>query len=147
MSLKRIATVAAAALAVLGGNLVTANGAAASPLATVNRDGWCDKEEVCLYYNSNLYGAMFDVSGDLLSYAGESFICSKDGSGGLNICNGSGSEVWNNAASVRNKTRCDVWIYYNTGQRGARQFIPRYSWANLNATLKNENASHEFVGC
>ncbi|WP_329112833.1 peptidase inhibitor family I36 protein [Streptomyces sp. NBC_01353] len=147
MSLKRMTVVGAVTLAVLGANVVAATGAAASPTATIAKDGWCDTEEVCLYYNSNLGGGMLDVTYNLLTYVTEDFKCSLDGSGGLDICNGSGSSVWNNAASVRNKSRCDVVIYYNTGQRGPSQLIPRFSWANLNATLKNNNASHKFVNC
>ncbi|MEU5984958.1 peptidase inhibitor family I36 protein [Streptomyces sp. NPDC047434] len=147
MSLKRTGVAGLATMILFGAHLVSATGAAASPTATVSKDGWCDKGEVCLYYNSNLYGGMFDVNYNVLNYGADDFRCSLDGSGGRDICNGSGSNVWNNAASVRNNSGCDVVIYYNSGYKGAKQDILRHTWANLNATLKNNNASHQFIRC
>jgi len=91
--------------------------------------------DLCLYYNSNLAGARFnDPYTD--NYAGWVF---KAWSGGDA---GAGQAVKNNAASVRNyDTVVTGVIYYNSNQLGASQKIGPSSWANLNSTLKNENAS------
>jgi len=55
---------------------------------------------------------------------------------------GAGQCVKNNAASVKNLTAKSVTIYYNSGYGGASQTVPAGGKANLNTTLKNNNASH-----
>lgn len=91
--------------------------------------------DLCLYYNSNLAGARFnDPYTD--NYAGWVF---KAWSGGDA---GAGQAVKNNAASVRNYDSAVTGvIYFNSNQAGATQKIAPSSSANLNSTLKNENAS------
>jgi hypothetical protein len=90
--------------------------------------------DLCLYYNSNLAGARFnDPYTD--NYAGWVF---KAWSGGDA---GAGQDVKNNAASVHNYSTVTGDIYYNSNQQGAVQKIAGNSSANLNSTLKNENAS------
>jgi murein DD-endopeptidase MepM/ murein hydrolase activator NlpD len=45
--------------------------------------------------------------------------------------------VWNRSAKT-------VRVYFNSGYSGASQGVAAGARANLNATLKNENASHQF---
>jgi hypothetical protein len=50
--------------------------------------------------------------------------------------------VKNNAASVWNRTGKSVTVYFNSGYAGSAQSFASGAKANLNATLKNNNASH-----
>lgn len=63
---------------------------------------------------------------------------------------GSGQLVKNNAASANNCSTVDGYrVYYNSGYAGHSQSIPHYygcgSSTNLDATLKNNNASSHFA--
>jgi hypothetical protein len=101
--------------------------------------------DACLYYNSNLAGARdadpytnnYGTTYTFKSYYGGS--------------NGAGQLVWNNAASVYNESGCyNLNIWYNSNQAGPVQTIGKSDWANLNATLKNNNASQSWTyvgGC
>ncbi|MEV6796619.1 peptidase inhibitor family I36 protein [Streptomyces sp. NPDC051320] len=140
--------IGAAALALVGAGLSMAGGAQAAPGATKAWDGWCDDGEVCFYYNSNIAGAVYDTPYSASIYSTQVFVCSKQAHGDGALCSGSGDPVHNNAASVINNNRyCDVAVYYNSNWTGPKQIIPRGTWANLNATLKNQNASHKFINC
>ncbi|MFF2044174.1 peptidase inhibitor family I36 protein [Kitasatospora sp. NPDC058170] len=135
--------------------MVVSSEAQADPLYQSNLDGWCDRGEICLYYNSNIAGAVFDVNFNVSHYGfpvpgqpgGAEFVCSKQAHGDGPLCNGAGKSVWNNAAAVLNESNCDVAIFYNSNYNGsyAYQVITRGSWANLNSKLKNQNASHKFL--
>jgi hypothetical protein len=148
VSLKHVAAVGAATLLLIGGNVAMAGTASADPLQQVSQDGWCDLGEVCLFYHSNLVGAVFDSTYTLWNYGAYQFKCSRQAFGDGPLCSGSGEPVWNNAASVYNRNKfCDVAIFYHSNYGGAVQVIPRQHWANLNPTLKNNNASQKFVNC
>ncbi|MFF2044173.1 peptidase inhibitor family I36 protein [Kitasatospora sp. NPDC058170] len=150
-----MAVLGAVTLLVAGANVAVSSEAQASPLYQSNLDGWCDEGEICLYYNSNVAGSVFDVNYDVSNYAfniegqpgGAEFVCSAQAHGDGPLCSGVGQHVWNNAASVLNESGCDVAIYYNSGFNGsyAYQVITRGGWANLNSKLKNQNASHRFL--
>ena len=116
-------------------------GLAAVPAASAAEgDGNCVTNDanaggdLCLYYNSNEAGARFnDPYTD--NYAGWVF---KAWSGGDA---GAGQVVKNNAASVHNYSPVIGDIYFNSNQAGPKQQIAGNTSANLNSTLKNENAS------
>ncbi|WP_051858673.1 peptidase inhibitor family I36 protein [Streptomyces cellulosae] len=96
----------------------------------------------CLYYNSNFSGAQFqDGSGNSQSpenYGAPNWYTFSGG-------NGAGLYVKNNAASVYNyDTNYSVTIYYNSNNSGPSQYFKRGTGANLNSTLKNNNASQCF---
>jgi hypothetical protein len=134
------------AILLAGTSVVVASPAQAAPGAPAPLDGWCDLGEACLYYNSNLAGGIYDVTWNIWNYAPARFSCSWGGTG--TICAGAGQQVWNNAASVRNNNEyCDLAIFYNSNYHGYVQVIPRRSWANLDPTLKNNNASQEWIHC
>ena len=59
--------------------------------------------------------------------------------------NGKGMCVKNNAASVWNRTSKTVRVYFNSNFAGAHQDFAAGAKGNLNATLKNQNASHELL--
>lgn len=96
--------------------------------------------DACLYFNSFLAGAR-----DADPYANNygTTYTFKSWSFGTN---GAGVYVKNNAASVDNYASCyDVHIWFNSNQAGAMQTIGKNNWANLNSTLKNENASQSWT--
>ncbi|MFI9330316.1 peptidase inhibitor family I36 protein [Kitasatospora sp. NPDC052868] len=150
-----MATVGVVTLLLTGANVAVSSAAQAQPLYQENLDGWCDQGEICLYYNSNVAGAVFDVNFDVPHYGfpvegqpgGAEFVCSAQAHGDGPLCSGAGDRVWNNAASVLNESGCDVAIYYNSNYDGsyAYQIITRGTWANLKPRLKNQNASHRFL--
>ncbi|MGH3242723.1 MAG: SpoIID/LytB domain-containing protein, partial [Spirillospora sp.] len=59
--------------------------------------------------------------------------------------NGKGKCVKNNAASVWNRSSKTVRVYFNSNYGGKSQAFKAGAKGNLNATLKNQNASHSFV--
>ncbi len=130
--------VAAGALtaAALGVGLIAAPAAQAG---TCNPSGGIG---ACLYYNSNYQGAQFqDGAGNSRTpenYGAPNWYTFSGG-------NGSGLYVKNNAASVYNyDTEYSVTIYYNSNNSGPSQYFKRGTGANLNSTLKNNNASQCF---
>jgi hypothetical protein len=151
MKWKRHTAALAIALFLAGTGIAVAGPASAAPGAPATLDGWCDQGEACLYYNSNLEGAIFDVPYNVPSFAFAGpnrklpeFTWSRGGTGDINA--GAGQRVWNNAASVRNKSRCFLRIYYNSNYDGrvdAQEIAPG-QWANLDPVLKNNNASMKF---
>ncbi|MFJ4769949.1 hypothetical protein ACIP88_12625 [Streptomyces uncialis] len=134
LRIRRTLLAGVVALAGLGTAMSTTGTAHAdsSAIAAVE----CSSGYVCLHYNSNSNGAIFRQGFDIPNYAGYSFVTSSKGSAGA------GLSVKNNAASV------DSWnftwgfrIYYNSNYGGVYQSIGAGGTANLNADLKNQNAS------
>ncbi|GIG62982.1 hypothetical protein Lfu02_73540 [Longispora fulva] len=137
-SVRSMLTVAAAALALAVPLLATTAG----PALAASRDGVCDSGEFCYYYNSNQAGSVSDFTGSVSDLGSSQPSCYEFKSAG----SGQGVCVKNNAASVWNRTGQTVRVYYNSGFGGASQDFAPGQMANLNATLKNNEASHQFLG-
>ncbi|MEU3659260.1 hypothetical protein AB0E77_05750 [Streptomyces sp. NPDC032940] len=98
---------------------------------------------------AQFYGNIYDLAGTYVSYNGATavhyvYVFFK-GQG-----DGAGQAVKNNAASANNCSTVDGYrVYYNSGYAGHSQSIPHYygcgSSTNLDATLKNNNASLHFA--
>ncbi len=133
MHLRKAVTVAGAALAITAPLM-----AAASPAFAAARNGVCDSGEFCLYYNSNQAGSTSDFTTSIADYGTTEPSCYdfKGAGAGKGVC------VKNNAASVWNRTGKTVVVYFNSGYAGASQSFAAGAKGNLNATLKNQNASH-----
>lgn len=123
-------TIAAAAIATL---------AVGTPASAAARDGTCDPGEFCYYYNSGHQGSVSDFAESIGNYGTTQPSCYDFKGAG----NGQGLCIKNNAASVWNRTSNPVTVYLNSGYAGPSQPIPAGAKINLNATLKNENASHQ----
>ncbi|WP_320066253.1 CHAP domain-containing protein [Micromonospora sp. RTGN7] len=115
--------------------------AVAVPAQAASRDGVCNAGEFCYYYNSNYAGSVSDHAGSLADYGSTQPGCYefKGAGGGQGLC------VKNNAASVWNRTGNTVRVYYNSSYGGSYQNFAAGAKANLNATLKNNNASHQLI--
>ncbi|MFI5932006.1 peptidase inhibitor family I36 protein [Actinoplanes sp. NPDC051494] len=133
--MKRFKAIAIAAL--VGAGIVTVVPTAAQ---AAGRDGVCDSGEFCLYYNSDQGGSVSDFTGSVEDYGDTQPSCYEFKGAG----NGKGDCVKNDAASFWNRTSGAVTVYFNSGYAGAAQGIASGAKGNLNATLKNENASHKF---
>jgi peptidoglycan hydrolase-like amidase len=109
--------------------------------SAASRDGTCNSGEFCYYFNSNQAGSVSDFADSLDDYGTTQPTCFEfKGSGaGKGIC------VKNNAASVWNRTGRTVRVYFNSNFAGAHQDFAPGARGNLNATLKNENASHQLL--
>ncbi|WP_239082521.1 peptidase inhibitor family I36 protein [Actinoplanes teichomyceticus] len=123
-------------VAVLAGTVVAPGAASAA-----DRDGACDSGEFCYYYNSNQAGSVSDFTGSLDDYGTTQPSCYEFKGAG----EGNGVCVKNNAASVWNRTGHTVRVYFNSNYAGAGQDFAPGAKGNLNATLKNNNASHELL--
>jgi len=134
MKLSKTLTIAGAAIAAAVPML------AASPAYAASRDGICNSGEFCYYYNSDEAGSISDFTGSLADYGTTQPSCYDFKGAG----NGKGLCVKNNAASVWNRSSQTVRVYFNSSYGGAYQSIAAGAKANLNATLKNNNASHKF---
>ncbi|MEU6753786.1 CHAP domain-containing protein [Spirillospora sp. NPDC046719] len=132
--LKRTLTFAGAALA-LTAPLV----ASGSPAFAAARDGVCDSGEFCYYYNSDEAGSISDFTTSIGDYGTTQPSCYDFKGPG----NGQGVCVKNNAASAWNRTSHTVRVYYNSNYGGSYQDFAAGAKGNLNATLKNNNASHQ----
>jgi murein DD-endopeptidase MepM/ murein hydrolase activator NlpD len=112
------------------------------PAQAADRDGVCDAGELCLYYNSDQEGSVSDFRTAISRY-GESlpgcYVFTGAGAG-KGLC------VKNRAASVWNRTTQTATIHYNSDHSGPRQAIAPGALVNLDATLKNQNASHSLSG-
>ena len=106
------------------------------------RDGICQSGEFCLYYNSDHAGSVSDFTGSIDDYGASQPECYEFKGAGA----GQGQCVKNNAASVWNRTGGSVTVFYNSGYSGDSQSFASGAKVNLNATLKNDNASHRFGG-
>ncbi|MCX4471624.1 peptidase inhibitor family I36 protein [Micromonospora sp. NBC_01655] len=117
--------------------------AVAAPAQAASRDGICDAGEFCYYYNSDHAGSISDHTGSLADYGSTQPDCYEFKGAG----NGQGLCIKNNAASVWNRTGNTVRVYYNSDYDGsyAHQDFAPGAKANLNATLKNNNASHQLI--
>nr|WP_311132661.1 SpoIID/LytB domain-containing protein [Nonomuraea gerenzanensis] len=124
---------------VLGGGTVLATPA---PASAAGRDGVCDPGEFCYYFNSNNQGSVSDFTGSIADYATTQPTCYDFKGPGA----GKGQCIKNAAASVWNRSSKTVRVYYNTGHAGTYQDFAAGAKGNLNATLKNQNASHQFLG-
>jgi surface antigen len=134
--LQRILTAAAATLALAAPILVFAQ-----PASAASRDGVCDSGEFCYYYNSGEVGAASDFTGSISDYGTTEPDC-YDFKG---TAAGHGTCVKNNAASVWNRSTKTVRVYFNTGYTGSYQDFAAGAKGNLNSTLKNNDASHQFL--
>ncbi|WP_197288180.1 peptidoglycan DD-metalloendopeptidase family protein [Nocardia sp. NRRL S-836] len=128
---------AAAATALAAASLTALT---ATPAAAAARDGVCDSGEFCYFYNSDRAGSISDFAGSVPDYGSTQPSCYDFKSAGA----GQGLCVKNNAASVWNRTGGTVRVYYNSGYAGASQDFAAGAKTNLNSTLKNNNASHQF---
>lgn len=115
----------------------------AAPAQAASRDGICDTGEFCYYYNSGHAGSISDHTGSLADYGSTQPDCYefKGAGSGQGLC------IKNGAASVWNRTGNTVRVYYNSGYDASyayQDFAPGAK-ANLNSTLKNNNASHQLL--
>ncbi len=114
--------------------------ASTAPASAAARNGVCESGEFCYYYNSNNQGSVSDFTSSLANYGTTQPSCYEfKGSG-----NGQGLCIKNNAASVWNRSNVTVRVYYNSNYGGAYQDFAPGAKGNLNSTLKNNNASHQF---
>jgi murein DD-endopeptidase MepM/ murein hydrolase activator NlpD len=127
--------IATAVVAIGGPALV----AAAGPADAAARDGVCNSGEFCYYYNSGEVGSISDFTTSIDDYGSTQPSCYdfKGAGAGKGLC------VKNNAASVWNRTSKTVRVFFNSGYGGAYQDFATGAKGNLNATLKNNNASHQ----
>ncbi|MFD4668888.1 peptidase inhibitor family I36 protein [Lentzea sp. NPDC058450] len=125
-------------VAALMGALIGASFGAGTASAATPRNGVCDAGEFCLYYNSDHQGSMSDFTTSIPDYGDEQPTCYDFKSAGA----GQGLCVKNEAAAVWNRTSGPVTVYYNSDYAGSKQTIAAGGKVNLNASLKNENASH-----
>jgi hypothetical protein len=112
-----------------------------SPASAASRDGVCDSGEFCYYFNSDEAGSVSDFTDSLDDYGTTQPSCYEFRGAG----NGKGVCVKNNAASVWNRTSQTVRVYFNSNFAGASQDFAPGAKGNLNATLKNNNASHQLL--
>jgi hypothetical protein len=113
----------------------------AAPASAAARDGQCNSGEFCYYFNSNQAGSISDFVDSLDDYGTTQPSCYEFRGAGA----GKGICVKNNAASVWNRTGRTVRVYFNSNFAGAHQDFPPGARGNLNATLKNNNASHQLL--
>ena len=122
----------------LGGTVL----ATATPASAASRDGVCDTGEFCYYFNSNNQGSVSDFTTSIPEYSTTQPSCYDFKGPGA----GKGKCIKNAAASAWNRSSKQVRVYFNTGLTGTYQDFAPGAKANLNPTLKNQNASHEFLG-
>ncbi|GAA2615033.1 peptidase inhibitor family I36 protein [Actinomadura fulvescens] len=126
-------TAATAAMAIGGAVILPA-----PPASAAGRNGKCESGEFCLYFNSNTKGSLSDFTGSVADYGAKQPKCFEFKSRGA----GKGKCVKNHAASVWNRSKKTVRVYYNSNYRGTYQDIKAGAKANLKPGLKNQNASH-----
>lgn len=135
-ALNRILTATTAAMALGGVVLIPA-----SPASAASRNGVCESGEFCYYFNSNNQGSVSDFTGSVADYGTKQPSCYDfKGSG-----DGKGKCIKNAAASVWNRSGKTVRVYYNSNYGGKYQDFKPGAKGNLNSSLKNQNASHEFI--
>jgi murein DD-endopeptidase MepM/ murein hydrolase activator NlpD len=132
-TISKALTVAAATFALATPALVLS-----SPADAASRDGKCNSGEFCYYFNSGEKGSISDFTGSVSDYGASQPSCYEFKGAGT----GKGKCVKNNAASVWNRTSKTVTVFFNSGYGGAHQSFAAGAKGNLNATLKNNNASH-----
>ena len=109
------------------------------PGAAMERNGICEKGEICFYHNSNLGGSVSDFFSDVKDYGTSQPGCYEFKGPG----EGQGECMDHNVASVWNRTGEVVSIYKDSECQGDRAVvgddeIPQ----NLSDLIKNKNASH-----
>jgi hypothetical protein len=129
--------VAATAAVLLGGTVL----ATTSPASAASRDGVCDSGEFCYYFNSGNEGSVSDFTGSVADYATEQPTCYDFKGPGA----GKGQCIKNAAASVWNRSGKTVRVYFNSNYSGTSQDFGAGAKGNLNSSLKNQNASHQFL--
>jgi murein DD-endopeptidase MepM/ murein hydrolase activator NlpD len=134
-TLTKVLTMTTAAIA-LGG----AATALMAPASAATRNGTCESGEFCYYFNSNNQGSVSDFTGSIADYGTTQPSCYDFKGAG----NGKGKCVKNNAASVWNRSSKTVRVYFNSNYGGSYQDFKAGAKGNLNGTLKNQNASHQF---
>jgi hypothetical protein len=134
--MKRVLCILAVVVSALTGATVVAG-----PASAAGRDGTCDSGEFCYYFNSDEAGSVSDFTTSLDDYGTTQPTCYdfKGAGAGKGVC------VKNNAASVWNRTSKTVRVYFNSNFAGAHQDFAPGAKGNLDATLKNNNASHELL--
>lgn len=141
MAKRRNASTALTAVLALVAGLLTTLVTASPAQAATARNGICESGEFCYYYNSDNLGSISDHSAtDLGDYGTDPATCyvfRTSGKNGYNQC------IKNNAASVWNRTGKQVRVHYNSDYQGTYQLFDAGDKKNLNATLKNNNASHD----
>ncbi|GAA3212123.1 SpoIID/LytB domain-containing protein [Actinocorallia longicatena] len=135
--ISRFAAVTTAA--VLGGAALAAT---ATPASAAARNGVCQTGEFCYYFNSNTKGSVSDFTGSVGDYAAKQPSCYDFKGKGA----GKGTCVKNHAASVWNRSTKTVRVYFNSNYKGTYQDFKPGAKGNLKAALKNQNASHKFLG-
>ncbi|WP_433229151.1 SpoIID/LytB domain-containing protein [Actinomadura formosensis] len=129
-------TAATAAMALGGAVLIPA-----SPASAASRNGVCESGEFCYYFNSNNQGSLSDFTGSVADYGAAQPSCYDFKSAGA----GKGKCVKNSAASVWNRSGKTVRVYFNSNYGGRYQDFKPGTKGNLNAGLKNQNASHKYL--
>ena len=137
-SLRSFTRIGLLALVVGAGTIV---GGTSADAATA-RNGVCEPGEFCYFYNSNEHGSISDFSGSISNLGDSQPSCYEFRGKG----SGKGLCVKNHAASVWNRSKKPVTVYYNSGYGGTSQTIAAGHRANLKAALKNNNAAHRFGG-
>ena len=127
----RGAAIAAGALAAVVATMPTADAATA-------RNGVCESGEFCYYYGSNETGSVSDFTGSIGNYGSTQPTCYEFIGAGA----GQGLCIKNQAASVWNRAAGSTTVYLNSNFSGSSQTFATGVKANLNSTLKNNNASH-----
>jgi len=100
------------------------------------RNGVCESGEFCLYYNSGNAGSRVDLVNSQRDYGTGSGCITFVSSG-----SGQGQCVKNNTASVWNRTGKSVFVFYNSDFGGVYDEVPNGAQVDLNANVKNNNAS------
>ncbi|WP_412515345.1 peptidase inhibitor family I36 protein [Actinomadura madurae] len=134
-TLTKIFTATTAAIA-LGG----AAAALASPASAAARNGVCESGEFCYYFNSGNKGSVSDFTGSVADYGTAQPSCYDFKGAG----NGKGKCIKNAAASVWNRSGKTVRVHFNSNYGGKHQDFKAGAKGNLNSSLKNQNASHQF---
>ena len=135
------------ALAVITVGGILPVGVATEAHAAVNLNGVCEPGEFCYYYFTKDFpggpGSVADFTGSVPDLNGIGYGCYRFGGPGW----GQGACVKNNANSVWNRSSQTVRVYwasqYNTNYPW--QDIPAGANVNLNSSLMNNNASHQFL--
>ncbi|MFJ5992873.1 peptidase inhibitor family I36 protein [Lentzea sp. NPDC092896] len=125
-------------VAALMGALISVSFGAATASAATARNGVCEAGEFCLYYNSDHQGSLSDFTTSVPDYGDDQPSCYDFKSAGA----GQGLCVKNQAAAAWNRTSGPVTVYYNSEYGGSKQTVAASGKVNLDASLKNENASH-----
>ncbi|MGJ6967435.1 peptidase inhibitor family I36 protein [Streptosporangium sp. G11] len=137
-TLNKILATAAAAMTLGGAVLATA-----PPASAAVRNGACETGEFCYYFNSNNQGSLSDFTGSVGDYGTTQPSCFDYKGPG----NGKAKCIKNAAASAWNRSGKTVRVYFNSnyGSSTYQDFKPGAK-GNLIAALKNQNASHQFLG-